>query len=282
MKLGSFNDHIEDIQKKIGYTFKNKELLYQAFTRSSYTAETGDESNETLEFIGDRVLDYVVVKLIVEYFSYIDTLPQLGTLLGISIEADKHKSGPLRFQGYLNEKQLSELKQQLVSNEALAKRSEELGFNKYLFMGQTDIKDKVNENTKVKADVLEAIIGAVAIDTKWDIQILTKVVDNILGIYEYFAELDLDESRPEEYTLDNAINTLKELAEHGHCSMPTYDFKEKVYEDGSSKWTCTVAVTSWDLKVDASASSKKDSKKYAAYKILAKHFNMHDEYTVYD
>ena len=71
MKLGSFNDHIEDIQKKIGYTFKNKELLYQAFTRSSYTAETGDESNETLEFIGDRVLDYVVVKLIVEYFSFI-------------------------------------------------------------------------------------------------------------------------------------------------------------------------------------------------------------------
>ncbi|MCR5564314.1 MAG: hypothetical protein K6F59_00775 [Gammaproteobacteria bacterium] len=140
MKTGAFSSHIDGIQKKIGYTFKNRELLYQAFTRSSYTAETGEENNENLEFIGDRVLDYVVVKLIVEYFGYIDTLPQLGVLLGVQLESEKHKSGPLRFQGYLNEKQLSELKQKLVCNENLAKRSTELGLNKYIFMGQNDIK----------------------------------------------------------------------------------------------------------------------------------------------
>ena len=136
----------------------------------------------------------------------------------------------------------------------------------------------MHENTKVKADVLEAIIGAVAIDSRWDINTLTDIVDNLVGVRDYFASIDLEDSRPEEYSIDNSINTLKELAEHGHCSMPTYEFSEKVFEDGSSKWTCTISIKSWDLKLDAAASNKKDSKKYASYKALCRHFNMHDEF----
>ncbi len=111
---------------------------------------------------------------------------------------------------------------------------------------------------------------------------MTKVVDNLVGVYDYFASIDIDEARPEEYTLDNSVNTLKELAEHGHCSMPSYVFDEKVFEDGSSKWICTISIVSWDIKLIATASNKKDSKKYAAYKALCKHFNMHDEFTVYN
>lgn len=53
---------IKFIQDQIGYTFKNQELLVQAFTRRSYSMENGGQDNEVLEFIGDKALDFVVVK----------------------------------------------------------------------------------------------------------------------------------------------------------------------------------------------------------------------------
>ena len=44
---------MKKIEQKLGYTFKNKKLLEQAFTRSSYTEENGGENNEVLELWGD-------------------------------------------------------------------------------------------------------------------------------------------------------------------------------------------------------------------------------------
>ena len=56
------------IQDKIGYSFQNEDLLEQAFVRRSYSKEEGGEHNEVLEFIGDKVLDFIVVKLLVEKY----------------------------------------------------------------------------------------------------------------------------------------------------------------------------------------------------------------------
>ena len=55
------NDLI-NIQNHIDYQFNNPNLLEQAFTRKSYVAENGGCDNEILEFIGDKVLDFIVVK----------------------------------------------------------------------------------------------------------------------------------------------------------------------------------------------------------------------------
>ena len=52
------------VQGQIGYDFKNLDMLQQAFTRRSYTVENGGENNEVLEFIGDKALDFVIVKLL--------------------------------------------------------------------------------------------------------------------------------------------------------------------------------------------------------------------------
>ena len=56
------------VQRQIGYEFKNLDLLEQAFTRRSYTEENGGENNEVLEFLGDKVLDFIVVKILSERF----------------------------------------------------------------------------------------------------------------------------------------------------------------------------------------------------------------------
>lgn len=79
------NDHIENIQRKIGYDFKNTDLMFQAFIRKSYSEENGGENNEVLEFIGDKVLDLIVVKLLAEKYGEIKKnsnwqFKRLGTL----------------------------------------------------------------------------------------------------------------------------------------------------------------------------------------------------------
>jgi ribonuclease-3 len=56
------------IQNRIGYEFKNLDLLQQAFVRRSYSQENGGENNEVLEFIGDKVLDLFVVKFLIEKY----------------------------------------------------------------------------------------------------------------------------------------------------------------------------------------------------------------------
>ena len=57
------------ICEKTGYYIRSNCLLLQAFTRRSYSAEQGGENNEILEFIGDQVLSYYVVKIMAEYCS---------------------------------------------------------------------------------------------------------------------------------------------------------------------------------------------------------------------
>lgn len=49
----------EELEKNIGYTFKNKELLNQALTHTSYAYENEMESNEKLEFLGDSILEFI-------------------------------------------------------------------------------------------------------------------------------------------------------------------------------------------------------------------------------
>ena len=59
---------LSEAEKKIGYHFNNPELLVQAFTRTSYAKENEKESNEVLEFFGDKILSRYIVKRIAETF----------------------------------------------------------------------------------------------------------------------------------------------------------------------------------------------------------------------
>ena len=65
------SNDIRLIQDQIGYEFSNTDLLQQAFVRKSYSNENGGQNNEVLEFIGDKVLDFVVVKLLCTRFGSI-------------------------------------------------------------------------------------------------------------------------------------------------------------------------------------------------------------------
>ena len=91
---------LKESEKRIGYTFLNKELLITAFTHSTYANVHGGEDNERLEFLGDSVLQMVVSEAL--YFR-------------------KEKDRALR------EGKMTVLRQMMVRKEALLDAVERLG-----------------------------------------------------------------------------------------------------------------------------------------------------------
>ena len=273
--MSKLRENLSKVQKKIGYDFQNTALLFQAFTRSSYSTQYGSENNEVLEFLGDRILDFYVVKIIADKFGFLKSESEYYD--------EENDADEFCIVAHKNEADFTDLKKEIVSNRTLAKRIDELKFAQYLFMGDSDVNNHVERQEKVKADLFEAILGAVAIDSNWDPEILKNVVANMLVIDDFFEGVDVEEERPDKFKLENAITTLKELGEHGVCSIPEYDFPdEQAYQDGKYWWSCICTVRSWGVKKEGLAPSKKEAKRYAAYMVLCEHYQIHDEFAEED
>ncbi len=155
-----------------------------------------------------------------------------------------------------------------------------------MYLGDSDLE---NENfkknlTKVKADLFEAILGAIAIDSDWNPDELQNVVEVMLRIEDFLVGVDTEEPRPSKFQLQNAITTLKELAEKGRCSIPEYNQPEEqvLMNDGRLMWECSCYVRSWAMKHTAYATSKKEAKRYAAYLVLCDFFGLPDEFSEED
>lgn len=153
---------IRFIEGQIGHTFHNPGLLTQAFIRRSYAKENGGADNEVLEFIGDKVLDLMVIRFLTETYA--------------SVGECKEDAPCEVFTSRYQEDKFTELKKSLVERTMLAKRIDMLGLSPFLVMGKGDRQNRVNEEPSVKEDLFEAIIGAVALDAGWDAEELYHVV----------------------------------------------------------------------------------------------------------
>lgn len=165
-----FKKYIPEIEKKIRYKFKDKSLLMQAFTRTSYCNEKnrgksrGASSNEVLEFFGDSVLSTAIVSLLLrsktERYEY-----------GIYTE--------------LREGDFSNIRSKLSDKSNLARTTAALGLQKYLLMGEGDGKLGIENEPSVMEDLLESIIGAVYIDSGMNIGTVIGIVEALLDVEEY-------------------------------------------------------------------------------------------------
>lgn len=157
---------IGDIEKTIGYTFKNKYLLEQAFVRSSYSKEHPETlDNEQLEFYGDEALEYYVTRILYKKFS--------------SLTRDGH------FHSEKTEKELTEIKSYNVDTDSLAHCIWITGFQDYLLMNQSDIKNNVKNKPSVMADLFEAILGAVVVDSQWDFESISCYCRTMLKLLSF-------------------------------------------------------------------------------------------------
>lgn len=164
---------LKNVQNTIGYKFNNLYLLQQAFIRRSFSAEHGGPNNEILEFIGDKALDLAVIRLMMEKFGFITEK---------TVNPENHE---YFLTDELNEGDFTEIKKDLVEGDSLSNDMDKLGFHKFLIMENGDIKENKQEEKKVKEDLFEAIIGAVAIDCNWNIDTITDVVKAMIDIDSY-------------------------------------------------------------------------------------------------
>ena len=140
-------NHHEQLQERLGYRFRDLVLLNTALTHSSAVpelrtaAETAGgnpaaiQDNERLEFLGDAVLDLLASEYLVEKF------PDWS------------------------EGQLSRSRSRLVNAGALEVAARRLGIGEFLRLGRGEEKTGGREKAAIIADALEAIVGAVFLDT---------------------------------------------------------------------------------------------------------------------
>ena len=146
---------------KLGYKFKNRELLEQAFTRRSYTEEHPDAPhNEILELYGDSIVNQFVTKHIAQKTSKL--------------------SSTLTSQ--LTEGEFTELRKKFIGTKYLSKRIKTNNWHQHLQVSVGDEKQEVIHQESVQEALLEAIIGAIAVDSNWDMIILEKAVNNLLDL----------------------------------------------------------------------------------------------------
>lgn len=125
---------LEELEKSIGYTFKDKELLKKALRHTSYANERKLESNEKLEFLGDSILEFLSSKYI--YKNYID----------------------------LREGEMTKVRATVVCEKSLYKVAKLHNFSDFLYLGKSEQKTEGSKRPAILADSVEAVIAAIYID----------------------------------------------------------------------------------------------------------------------
>ena len=144
---------ISSLSGKLGYEFKQPQLLERALTHRSYSPE----HNERLEFLGDSILGCAIAKYLYGSFSR------------------------------MSEGELSRLRSNLVREETLAILAQQLDLGDYLKLGEGELKSGGFRRPSILADVLEALIGAVFLDGGFDAAEKT-----VLNLYlPYLARVDI-------------------------------------------------------------------------------------------
>ena len=124
----------EEIEKQIGYTFENKQLLKTALTHTSYANTHGIESNEKLEYLGDSILEFVTSEYLYQNYTK------------------------------LNEGEMTKLRATVVCEESLHQVALKLSLGKYLITSRAENCGNV-KNKAILADSVEATIAAIYLDT---------------------------------------------------------------------------------------------------------------------
>lgn len=211
------NEDIKTIEETIGYTFRDKDYLKQAFTRRSFASEHGTEiDNEQLEWLGDKMLYAALVQKIFTRYG------KKTTSFGM------WNSGT--FSGYLirgfREGELTDRLSYRTKKETLAAAIRQLDLQQYLAMGKGDVQQNEQDTHSVQEDLFEAVIGAVALDSDFDFAAIGATVEKMLHTDEL-----LDAGVPGE----NYVAELQERYQKEAGALPDYQYQSK---DG--KWECVL------------------------------------------
>jgi len=127
----SRDSHLVSLQKELGYSFSNPAVLARGLTHISYARGKAGGHNETLEFLGDAVLDLAVSDLLMRRF-------------------------PDKTEG-----DLSKMRAALVNATVLAEKAARLGLGDLIVLGKGEERSGGRKKRSILAGAFEAVIGAV-------------------------------------------------------------------------------------------------------------------------
>lgn len=176
------NNPLLKLSQRIGYDFKDIEFLQLALTHRS----KGGTNNERLEFLGDSIVNFVVAEALFEKF------PQA------------------------KEGKLSRLRAGLVRGTTLAELARDFDLGDFLLLGSGELKSGGFNRESILADAVEAIIGAIYLDSGLDVvraRILEWYGDRLDG-------LQLDD------VVKDAKTRLQEYLQKNQSRLPKYEVME--------------------------------------------------------
>lgn len=238
---------VDDIQRIIGYEFINENLLRQAFTRRSFGHEHAAGDSEVLEFYGDSALNTVITREMARQTAEVDTSDPCSP-----------------FTSHYNEGELTRIRQHYASREYLAARAEELGLDKFILYGTGE-----EATEAAKEDMMEALIGAVAVDSEWDWYALEAVVDRLICLQVSKEVVRYGILRPSCYDLFNSWHQRK------FGRMPDYEMSKGMpVKNGLTgyRYLCTLRYSIpgndkgvWtSQRVDVQRETRSKAREYAA------------------
>ena len=172
-----------ELEERLGLTFRDPGLLHLALTHRSYAYEHDVvETNERMEFLGDAILNLCVTDLLYA-----------------------------RFPTYL-EGDLAKLRASLVSEPALAMVAGELNLGEAIRLGRGESQSGGRNKPSIKADALEAVLGAVYLDG--GITSIRRLVKRLFGSR---IEAAVGKEIPKD-----AKTRLQEIVTRAHGILPRY------------------------------------------------------------
>ncbi len=128
---------VTSLEKHLGYTFSDKQLLTTALTHKTYAfeAQTPVEYNERLEFLGDSILNFIIAERLYQS------------------------------NQYFSEGELTRRRAIGVNNHVLADVAIRLDIGPFLLLGKGESKQEGAKNRTNLANALEALIGAIYLDS---------------------------------------------------------------------------------------------------------------------
>ncbi len=232
--------HVE-LQKLIGYQFKNIDLLELSLTHRSYVRSNPKSlpSNERLEFLGDSVL-------------------------GLAIASQLFLDNPHQREG-----NLTKIKAMLVNEMTLAQVACEIGLNNFILLSPEEDRTGGRERASIVSDAFESIIGAIYLDGGFAI-----ASEVVLRLIYSRREAIISDANQRNYK-----GELLELAQSYGAGMPRYDVLSEAGPDHEKIFTVNVTVENMPIGEGVGQSKKEAEQKAAAegLKNYKKYFDSNPE-----
>ncbi|MGI5977710.1 MAG: ribonuclease III [Candidatus Limivicinus sp.] len=217
-----------ELEEKIGYSFKNPELLLTALTHSSCANERPEEgeSYERLEFLGDSILGLVTADFLYHH------------------------------EPELPEGRMTRLRAELVCEVSLHKLALELDIGSFMRLGRGEELSGGRERPSILADMVESVIAAIYLDSGMD-EARKFIMDKLLSR----AEIG------EEHRIADYKTELQELVQQESDSHISYELTGESGPDHNKRFTFQVSVNG-KVSGEGTGRTKKEAEQAAACRAL--------------